>query len=100
MNRWIAILAMGLATAANAPAASPPTAAHDIVSSAAAAPPSTGLHAQPAGFVADRSRATFTSTGGENPLSPSGPDPVVAWILAAGFLGIIVMRRARAPQGY
>ena len=105
MNRWIAIMAMGLATAANAPAASPtdvapPAASHAIVSSAEAAPRSDGARAQPAAFMLDRSHASFISETGENPLSPSGPDPIVAWILAAGFLAIIVVRRTRASQGY
>jgi len=110
MNRWIAALAMGLATAANAPAAGPPASAHDVISSARAAPEvissaeaaprADGAHVQPAGLAFDRSRASLTTDDGENSLAASGPDPVVAWLLAAGFLGIVVTRRTRAARGY
>jgi len=100
MNRWIAALAMGLATAANAPAAAPTAPTHDVISSAEAAPRQDGARMQPAGLVLDRSHASLTSESGSNSLAANGPDPVVAWILAAGFLGIIVIRRTRASQGY
>jgi hypothetical protein len=100
MNRWIAALAMGLATAANAPAAAPPVATHDVISSAAAAPREGGARVQAAGFVLDRSHASLTTESGGNALAANGPDPVIAWILAAGFLGIIVIRRTRTTQGY
>ena len=110
MNRWIAALAMGLATAANAPAAPPTVDAHsvissaqaapDIISSAQAAPSGEGSRLEPAGLVFDRSRASLTTDDGENSLAASGPDPIVAWLLAAGFLGVIVTRRTRAARQY
>ena len=111
MNRWIAALAMGLATAANAPAAAPSAfpqegasavparGGNGIVSSAEAASPGSAAHAQPAGFVMDRHASLTTADAGDS-LASSGPDPVVAWMLAAGFLGIVVMRRTRDTQGY
>lgn len=95
---------MGLATAANAPAATPPPSAHagahGIVSTAEAAPRGNGTQVKSAGFVLDRSRASLSSEGQGASLASSGPDPLVAWMLAAGFLGIIVMRRTRASQAY
>jgi len=100
LNRWIAALAMGLATAANAPAAAPPTDLLDVISSAEAAPPDDSARLQPAGLVLDRTHASLASETGENSLAANGPDPVIAWILAAGFLGIIVVRRTRASQPY
>ena len=36
-----------------------------------------------------------TGTGG-NHLLPSGPAPSFAWVLALGFLGLVVMRRTRS----
>ncbi len=110
MNRWIAALAMGLATAANAPAAPPDVDAHSviysaeaapgIISSAQAAPSGEGSRLQPAGLVFDRTRASLTTDGSDNALAASGPDPIVAWLLAAGFLGVIVLRRTRVSQPY
>ena len=110
MNRWIAALAMGLATAANAPAAGPPAPAHDVISSASAetavissaqaAPNADGARMRNAGLVFDHSHASLTTEPGGNSLAASGPDPVVAWLLAAGFLGVIVTRRTRASRGY
>jgi hypothetical protein len=105
MNRWIAALAMGLATAANAPAAGPPVDAQhvigtDLVASAQAAPHGDGAHMQPAGLMLDQRQASLTTEDGQASLASSGPDPVFAWILAAGFLGIIVMRRTRGSQPY
>ncbi len=100
INRWIAALAMGLATAANAPAAAPPAASHEVISSAQAAPGAEQARVQPVGLAFDRTRATLTTEAGENSLAANGPDPVIAWILAAGFLGIVVLRRTRATRGY
>ena len=105
MNRWIAALAMGLATAANAPAAAPPAIARDIigtelVSTAQAASHADGARLQPAALSLDRRHASLSSRDDGASLASSGPDPVVAWILAAGFLAIVVMRRTRGPLPY
>jgi hypothetical protein len=31
---------------------------------------------------------------------PSGPAPSIAWILALGFLGLVVLRRTRSSNGF
>ena len=104
LNRWIAAVAMGLATAANAPAAAPPAAtpasdAHGVISDARAAP-GEGVRPQSAGLALGGTHPSLISENGENALAANAPDPVIAWILAAGFLGVIVTRRTRASRSY
>src|SRR4051812_6221427 len=31
---------------------------------------------------------------------PSGPAPSIAWVLALGFLGLVVLRRTRSSNGF
>src|SRR4051812_16325497 len=97
MNRWIAALAMSLATAANAPAASPPAGYNVALHHAAPSGPvgeAEAATAHPAGYVMPSSSQAAIAAEAEQAGQPSpGPDPLVAWILAADFLGVIVLRR-------
>lgn len=69
------------------------------VGSAAQRPAGMGI-AQVANVLPGVDRGvSFASERGEGRwLTPSaGPDPSVAWLMALGFLGLVVMRRTRDP---
>ena len=62
--------------------------------------PVPGAVAAPVGGAALYGGDMVTGKGSEAALLPSGPAPSIAWMLAVGFLGLVVLRRTRASNAF
>ena len=99
-SRWLLLAALALPspwTAAQAdapPAPSRPAADNPIVSQARAEP--VGLIAR-GGYAASTDRALLPSSQGFAAMraDDAGPDTTMSWLMALGFLTVVILRRTR-----